>query len=108
MKESYMKQFEELGKQFTPEERAEIERQWPELIAEVRANHDLDPGSPKAQELAKRWSVLVQATFRGNRAVAAAVAEGYREGRYSYIEGTPSREDFAFIDRANAARPSSD
>jgi MerR family transcriptional regulator, thiopeptide resistance regulator len=103
-----MKQFEELGKRVSVEEREAIERGWTELLAEVRANRDLDPASPKAQELAQRWNALLEQTARPYREFAPglweAIGENYRQGRFEGHAQAPQREDFAFIERANAVR----
>jgi DNA-binding transcriptional MerR regulator len=97
-------QFAEIGRQVSPEEIRQVEQQWAALLGEVRANRDLDPASPQARALAERWDALVQASFRGNKELMDAVADKYREGRYADIEGAPTPEDFAFIDRVNRAR----
>jgi DNA-binding transcriptional MerR regulator len=102
-----MKQWEELGKKVSVEEREAIERQWTELIAEVRANSHLDPASPRAQELAERWNAATEATARYYREYPelwAAIGENYRQGRFEGHEHAPQRADFAFIEKANAAR----
>ena len=71
----------------------------------MRANRHLDPADPAAQALAERWSALVQATLRGwPQELKDAVGENYRQGRFADMEGTPQPEDFAFIERVNAAR----
>lgn len=99
-----MKQFEDLGKQVSSEERAAIEHQWTELIAEVRANRELDPADPAAQALAARWTALIEASFRGNAELKDAVGEQYQQGRFADRPELPTAEDFAFIQRANEAR----
>jgi DNA-binding transcriptional MerR regulator len=108
MKEYYtpgqLQQFAELANLVPPGERAGIERQWSTLITEVRSSRHLDPASAEAQVLADRWDALVQATFRGNQELMAAVGENYRRGRFADVEGTPSPEDFAFIARVNELR----
>ncbi|HEX6509259.1 MAG TPA: MerR family transcriptional regulator [Chloroflexota bacterium] len=102
--EEIAEQFKELGKEIEPEERHAIERQWAELLTEVRAARDLEPTDPRAQELASRWDNLAASTFRGNNKLASSVAEGYRQGRYADVEGTPTPEDFAFVQRVREAR----
>ncbi|MCI0441579.1 MAG: MerR family transcriptional regulator [Chloroflexi bacterium] len=110
--EAQMKQFEELGKQVSVEERLEIERQWATLIADVQANLSADPASyivslpnrPEAQALVERWSALIQATFRGNTELMKAVGENYRKGNFDHLSNVPSREVFSFIERASKAR----
>ena len=99
-----LKQFEALAGQVTPEEITQVEAQWAALIAEIRGNLSLDPSSPAAQALAHRWDALIQATFRGNQQLMAAVGENYRQGRFADVAGTPDPEVFAFIARVHAAR----
>ena len=102
-----MKQFAELAKEVSPEERQAIEQQWLELIPEIRANRHLDPASAEARALADRWNDLTEATlagFRQHPELMEAIGENYRQNRFADVEGTPSPEDFAFIAKVNAAR----
>jgi DNA-binding transcriptional MerR regulator len=96
-------QFEELSGEMPVEERARIEDEWQRLVPEVRAAYDLDPASPQARALLERWDALVNATFRGRDALAASVAHGYRQGQYAEIDGAPTPEDFAFLQRVRDA-----
>jgi MerR family transcriptional regulator, thiopeptide resistance regulator len=102
-----LKRFEELAKEVPVEERQAIEQGWTALLAELRANRDLDPASPSAQALAERWNQLSQAVaegFRGNPDLWEAIGDNYRHGRFDGVEGAPQAEDFAFIARVNEAR----
>jgi DNA-binding transcriptional MerR regulator len=102
-----MKQFEEVGKQVGPEEIRAVEEGWTALMAEVRANRDLDPASPKAQDLLKRWEELTERTMRGYQAhpeLKQAIADNYKQGKFEGFERAPQAADFAFIERARAAR----
>ncbi|MEA2639776.1 MAG: hypothetical protein QOF51_1170 [Chloroflexota bacterium] len=99
-----MKQWEELGKQVGPEEIAAVERDWAQLLGEVRANRDLDPASPEAQALGDRWTAMVQRTFRGNQFLMEATRKGYEEGRWKDQPGAVQSDDAAFIERVRAAR----
>lgn len=104
-----LKQFEELREQVPAAERQAIEQGWAALLAEVRANHQLDPTDPKAQELADRWQALTEATlagFRGKPELLGAIEENYRQDRFAEVDGTPRSEDFAFIERVKEARGS--
>ncbi|MBI3469264.1 MAG: MerR family transcriptional regulator [Planctomycetes bacterium] len=103
-----MKQFEEVGKQVGPEEIRAIEEAWTALLAEVRANRDLDPASPQAQALAQRWDELTERTMRGYQAfpeLKQAIADNYKQGRFEGHDRAPQAADFAFIERVKAARP---
>ena len=102
-----MKQFEELRTQVPTAEREAIEQGWTALLAEVRANRDLDPASPEARVLADRWEQLTEATARGFETTPElwkAIGENYRQGRFANDERAPKAEDFAFIARVNQAR----
>src|SRR5262245_27431563 len=97
-----MRQFEEAGKQVGPEEA------WTVLITEVRANSDLDPASPQAQALARRWEELTERTMRGYEGapeLKQAIAGSYMQGRFEGDTRAPQAADFAFIERVKAARP---
>src|SRR5207249_247408 len=105
-----MKQFQEVGALVGPEEIRVVEEAWTALLTEVRANRDLDPASPQAQALARRWDELSEHTLRGYQAfpeLKAAIAENYQQGRFEGHERAPQAADFAFIERVKAARPAS-
>jgi DNA-binding transcriptional MerR regulator len=102
-----MKQFEEVGKRVTPEEIQAIHEAWAALLAEVRANRDLDPASPQAQALARRWEELTERTLRGYQGfpeLKQAIADNYKQGKFEGFAGAPQAADFAFIERVKAAR----
>ncbi len=104
-----IKEFAEVGKQVGPEEIRAVEEAWTALLAEVRANRDLDPASPQAQALARRWEELTERTMRGYQAfpeVKQAIEENYKQGRFEGHGLAPQAADFAFIEQAKAARPS--
>lgn len=105
--EEMRRQFDEVARAAGPEEIARIEAAWPPLLAEIRANYDLDPASPAARALADRWDALhaeTMAHFQSRPALTEWIGEGYRTGRYAEVKGAPQPEDVAFIDRVNAAR----
>jgi len=105
--EEMQARFDEVGKQVSPEEIHDVEERWTALLQELRANRDLDPASKHAQELGERWNALYEDTvrhYRDDQKLMSSIAEGYRQGRYSHIEGAPTSEDFAFIARVNEAR----
>jgi DNA-binding transcriptional MerR regulator len=105
-----MKQFEEVGKRVGTDEIKAVEEAWTALLAEVRANRDLDPASPQAQDLARRWEELTERTMRGYQAfpeLKQAIADNYKQGRFEGHAQAPQAADFAFIERIKAARPAS-
>jgi hypothetical protein len=102
-----LSEFEQLAREVPPEERQAVEQGWTALLAELRANRDLDPASPQARKLAERWDQLTEATrrgFRDNQALWDTVGENYRQGRFEGFEGAPQAEDFAFIERVKRTR----
>jgi DNA-binding transcriptional MerR regulator len=102
-----MKQFQEAAGQVGPEEIKAVEEGWTALLGEVRANRDLDPASPQAQALGRRWHELLARTMRGFQPfpeLGEAIAENYKQGRFEGFDGAPQAADFAFIERVKAAR----
>src|SRR5262249_39784842 len=102
-----MKQFAELGQRVGPEEIRAVQEAWTALLTEVRANRDLDPASPAAQALARRWEELSERTMRGYQAspeLKQAIADNYKQGRFEGHPHAPQAADVAFIERAKAAR----
>jgi len=105
--EELAKRMREAGKDVPAEEIQAVEAAWPPLLAEVRANHDSDPASEMARQLANRWAALTERTmrgFQGDPKIGATIAENYRQQRYAHIEGAPTAGDFAFIQRVEQAR----
>ena len=85
---------------------AEVEAEWPRLIAAVREAmaNGVDPRAPEARELALRWSALVR-EFTGGDPQLAASARRLHEGEPALRERTgidPAM--FAFV--ASALEPS--
>jgi DNA-binding transcriptional MerR regulator len=102
-----LKQFEELGRQVSPDEIQAIQQGWTDVIAEVRSNRDLDPASPEARAIADRWIAMTERTAAAYAAVPGlwqAIGENYQQGRMESVPQAPNQEDFAFIERANKAR----
>ncbi len=102
-----MKQWEELGRQVPTAEREALEQRWTALMAEVRASRDLDPASSQAQALADRWNALTAETaayYREYPELWQAIGENYRQGRFEGHAHAPQADEFAFVQRAMAAR----
>jgi DNA-binding transcriptional MerR regulator len=105
-----MQQFAEAAKQFDPAEIRAVEEAWTALLAEVRANRDLDPASPEAQALGRRWEELTERTMRGYEQfpeLKQAIADNYKQGKFEGFQLAPQAADFAFIERVKAARQAS-
>ncbi|MFI5274355.1 MAG: MerR family transcriptional regulator [Ktedonobacterales bacterium] len=95
------------GQRVTPDDIRRTEEQWAELVRDVRAGRGLDVTSPEAQALADRWNALVgelNQAFSGDAKLAATIAHNYETDAYTHIPNAPTKEDFAFIGRVNAAR----
>ena len=102
-----LKQFEEVGKAVGAEEIRAIEEAWTSLMTDVRASRDLEPASPEAQELARRWDELTERTMRGYQQapeLKQAIAENYQQGKFEGFDRAPQAADFAFIEKVKAAR----
>lgn len=102
-----MNQFAQAGQRVGADEMRAVEEAWTALLAEVRAGHQLDPASPAAQALLHRWEELTERTMRGYAEfpeLKQAIAENYQQGRFEGDARAPQAADFAFIERAKAAR----
>jgi DNA-binding transcriptional MerR regulator len=102
-----LKQFEEIAKQVGPEEIQAVQEAWLALLAEVRANLDLDPASPQAQALGRRWEELTERTMRPYKAfpqVGQLSEDNSKQGRFEGNPLAPQAADRAFIERVKAAR----
>ncbi|HEU4556350.1 MAG TPA: MerR family transcriptional regulator [Longimicrobium sp.] len=102
-----LEQFQQVGQAVGQDEIAAVQEEWTALLAEVRANHHLDPATPQAQELGRRWEALTERTMRGYQAfpeLKEAIAENYRQGNFEGDTRAPQAADFDFIARVKAAR----
>lgn len=105
-----MQKFADLRATTSEEEIAAVQDGWTALLAEVRANPDLDPASPEARALADRWDGLtarVIAGFQGEPALLDKVRENYNRGVFEGNPQAPQAADYAFIDRIRAHRDGS-
>jgi DNA-binding transcriptional MerR regulator len=102
-----MKQFAELAKATPQEEIEAVQQGWTELMAEVRANTNLDPASAEAQALGERWEALTARTMRGYDQypeLKEAIRANYEQGVFEGDPRAPQAADFAFFERVKAAR----
>jgi len=107
-------------KHFTPEQLETLERrretlgeeqilaaekEWPELIAKVRAamERGTDPASPDVQALAARWSELVEMFTGGDPAMAASVRRVYQNEPFARQRTGLDPEIMEYVARANSA-----
>jgi DNA-binding transcriptional MerR regulator len=104
-----MKQFAAVGEAVGTEEIAAVQEAWTALLAEIRANADLDPASPEAQALGARADALTARTMRGYvqfPELKAAIGANYKKGVFEGDERAPQAADFAFLEQVRAARSS--
>ncbi len=103
-----MKQFEALGRAIPREEIEAIQDGWSALLAEVRANRDLNPADPTAQALAERWDALTERTtrhYQQHPELLEAIRANYERGAFEGTDRAPQQADFAFIERIKEVRP---
>lgn len=108
MKKYYTEeQLAELAERGTPEVLERGERDWAALIKDVEAAvaEGVDPRSEKAQELAARWSKLIEAFTGGNPAIEQSLKKLYADqANWPSTFRKPYSDDVgAFISQANAA-----
>lgn len=103
-----MARFADLREKLSDVEIRAVEEGWTELLAEVRDSSHLDPASPEAQDLARRWDEMLERTRRGYEGYEdlwEAIGQNYSDGNFEEHEQAPNQADFAFIQRArNAAQ----
>lgn len=107
-------------KYFTPEQMAEIqargrelgeerirqvEAEWPELIARVRAEMEkgTDPADPEVQRLARRWMELVREFTGGNPGIEQGVRSMYQQEPAVRERSGLDPAIFEYIGKAKAA-----
>jgi DNA-binding transcriptional MerR regulator len=76
--EADMKEFEEIGKKYTPEMMEAYQKKWTALIDEVKANLHTDPAGPVAQTLAKRWKTLLEEGYGGHEGLQKKISAAYQ------------------------------
>jgi DNA-binding transcriptional MerR regulator len=90
-----------------PERIRQVEqKEWPDLIAEVRAEMDkgTDPSNETVQALARRWMGLVNEFTGGNPGIAKAAGQVWQQEQSIHGYDTAGmREMMAYISRAIAA-----
>jgi hypothetical protein len=81
-----------------------VEAEWPELIAEVRAEMErgTDPGSETMQALARRWKELVDEFTGGDPGIASSLRTMYQNEPAAREQSGIDPEMFAYIGRTLA------
>lgn len=86
---------------------AKVEREWAELIDAVRAEKErsTDPADPRMQELAARWTGLIEQFTGGDPGIMASLKKMYeQEGPAKASRGMVDPELMAYAQQAIAAR----
>jgi DNA-binding transcriptional MerR regulator len=100
--EEQLKQLEERRKQLGEEAIREVEREWPELIRQVR--EEMEKGTPPHDEavrkLARRWKELVEMFTGGDAGIRQSLQRMYEENPDFGAQMGLDREIFAYIGKA--------
>ena len=106
--EGARRKIEERAAAMGPEAIEQSQRDWAQLIAEVReaAREGVDPASERAQELAARWQSLIEAFTGGDAEVAEGLRKLYADqSNWPATFQKPYPDDAGrFIAEASAAR----
>ena len=102
--EEQMQKIEERRLALGEEGMRAAEKEWPELIAKVRAEMEkgTDPASETVQALARRWMELVHAFTGGDPGIAQSLRTMYREDEGLRERTGLDGELFAYVNRACA------
>lgn len=101
--EKDMAEFAEIGKKYTPEDMVAYQNRWAALIAEVKAKLGLDPASPEAQDLGRRWSALLNEAYGGHPELKSKIAKAYQSGAVPQEYNMIAPEVWDFIKKVQAA-----
>lgn len=106
--EELQKKIEQRAASMTEEEMLDSQKQWHELIEEVRLHLNDDPASPEVQQLAERWQALIEAFTQGNPGIQKGL-----NNMYANMDSAPAefreyhnrnKDVYAFMSKALAAR----
>jgi DNA-binding transcriptional MerR regulator len=98
-----MKEFEEIGKGYTPQQMEAYQKKWSSLIEEVKNNLNTDPTGPVGQDLAHRWQALFDEAYAGHPNLRKRIGEAYRSGAVPAEYQMISPEIWEFIGKAGSA-----
>jgi hypothetical protein len=101
--EAELKEFQEVGKKYTPEAMAAYQDRWTALIDEVKKHLKLDPASEKAQDLDRRWKALLDEAYGGHPQLKARIGEAYSAGAIPKEQNMIAPEVWDFIKKVHAA-----
>ncbi|MDB5034701.1 MAG: transcriptional regulator, MerR family [Chlorobi bacterium] len=96
----------ERREELTPEGMRKANQDWADLIKEVEGSLDEDPAGEKGQELAARWSALVESFTMGDPGITESLKKLYADqANWPATFKKPYGEDVeAFINKAMAIR----
>lgn len=94
-----------------PERIAQVEREWRNLFAEVRAemNKGTDPADEAVRKLARKWSALIEEFTGGDAGIRQSLGNVYKHEGPTVAQNQGmdiDREMMAYIAKANAAEQS--
>ena len=98
-----MKEFEEIGKGYTPQQLEAYQKKWAALIDEVKNSLNTDPGGPVGKDLARRWQALSDEAYAGHPSLKKRIREAYGSGAVPAEYRMIGPEIWEFISRASAA-----
>jgi len=101
--EKDLAEFAEVGKNYTPEAMTAYQNRWAALIAEAKAKIGLDPASPEAQDLGRRWSALLNEAYGGHPELKTKIAKAYSAGAIDKEHNMIAPEVWDFIKKVHAA-----
>ena len=97
---------------WSPELQERVSKQWMDLFARIERNVDKDPAGPEAQELAARWTALIEEFTGGDAEITRGLANLYRNRAECPTEFQQQMKPFGntevyeYMDRVIAARRS--
>jgi DNA-binding transcriptional MerR regulator len=101
--EADIKEFAEVGKNYSPEAMIAYQNRWTALIEEVKKNIGLDPASEKAQDLGRRWTALLDEAYGGHPELKTKIAQAYKSGAIPKEYNVIAPEVWDFIKKVHAA-----
>ena len=102
-----LKELDERKQQIGEERIRQAEAEWQELMDQVRAemNNGTDPASERVQQLAARWTGLVQEFTNNDPGIERAVGKMWQQEETIHgIDTRGMREMMEYISKASAAR----
>jgi DNA-binding transcriptional MerR regulator len=102
-----LQQLEERRRSLGDDEIKQVEAEWKELYAQVRAHrtNGTDPSDPAVQALVTRSGELIQMFTGGDPGIAASLKRMYeQEGPQRASRGVADPEDLAYLEKARSIR----